>query len=319
MRIGILTTHLSEEEERLQEVGKEMGHEIVPLEVLKFGINICSTDPRIYYEGKCIRNEFDAIIPRVDPPHTAFGFSILRQFQAQDVYTTDTAHALGLCRYKMRCSQYMMRKNIPFPTTAFAYSREEFDTIIESVGGTPVVIKLNEGTEGVGVFLADTDKQAKNFLMTFKRMNTRIMLQEFIGEANGEDIRCVVIGNRIVGAYKRVSKDGDFRANLALGGVIKKVDLSNEEKKVALEAAGAIGLNIAGVDIIRSERGPIIIEINSALDFVGHNIEQVSESGIAGAMIDFAVKGKEAFDRGEGGWLRDDPRPYATSARAASE
>ena len=305
MRIGILTTHLTEDEKRLQEVGKQKGHEVIPLEVLKCSISICPDNARVYYEGKCIGKYFDAIIPRIDPPHTDFGLTVLRQFQAVDVYTTDTAYSLELCRDKKRSLQYMIRKNVPFPVTGYAHSKKNLSAVIDAVGGTPVVIKLNEGTEGVGVFLADSSKQVKNFLTTFRGMNARIMIQEFISESAGEDIRCMVIGGEIVGAYVRKSQDGDFRANLALGASLKKADLSNEEKEIALRAAKALDLNMAGVDLIRSNRGSLVIEVNSAMDFADYGIEKISEADIAGAMIDFAVAGKKAFDKDKGGWLKE--------------
>ena len=305
IRIGILTTHLTLEEQRLVEAGKEKGHIVEPLEVKKCSIGICPNDPKVYYEGERIGDEFDAIIPRIDPPDTEFGFMILRQFQAMGIYTTDTAYSLELCRDKMRCLQYLMRQNINFPTTGFASSKEDFKKIIKTVGGCPLVIKLNEGTEGMGVFLAEDEKAAKNFLGTFQQFDARIMVQEFIAESAGTDIRAAVIGGKILGSYKRQSQDNDFRANVALGGQVNAEVLSEEEENLALRAAQALGLNFAGVDIIRSKNGPLIIEVNSALDFVGNSLEGVCNVDAAGAMIEFAVAGKKAYDQGEGGWLDD--------------
>ena len=304
IRIGILTTHLTDEEDRLVESGTKKGHEVVPLEVKRFGISMCPDDPKIYYEGKRIQDEYDAIIPRIDLPHTEFGFMVLRQFQALDVYTTDTAYSLELCRDKLRCMQYLMRKNVPFPTTGSAYSRKDYDKVIKTVGGAPLIIKLNEGTEGVGVFLAEDEKAAKNFLGTFKQFGVRVMLQEFVKESSGKDVRAVVIGGKIIGAIERASQDGDFRANVALGAQSRAVELTDEEKDVVLRATEAMGLNMAGVDLMRSKNGPLIIEVNSAQDFTGpHLAEAIFNIDLAGMMIDYAVEGKKRFDKGEGVWL----------------
>ena len=202
--------------------------------------------------------------------------------------------------------QYLMRKDVPFPTTGSAYSREEYDKVIKTVGGAPLIIKLNEGTEGVGVFLAEDEKAAKNFLRTFKQFDARVMMQEFVKESSGSDIRAVVIGDQIIGALERKSQDGDFRANVALGAVTTVVELTEEEKDVILRATRAMGLGMAGVDMMRSDNGPVIIEVNSAQDFTGpHLIESIMGVDLAGMMIDFAVEGKRKFDLGEGVWLQE--------------
>ncbi len=231
---------------------------------------------------------------------------VLRQFQALDVYVTDTAYSLELCRDKLRCLQYLMRKNVPFPTTGSAYSRVGYDKIIKTVGGAPLIIKLNEGTEGIGVFLAEDEKAAKNFLQTFKQFDVRIMLQEFIKESSGRDIRAVVLGGKIIGSFERVSQDGDFRANVALGGLTKIIDLTDEEKSVILHATEAMKLNMAGVDLVRSKNGPLILEVNSAQDFAGsHLIEGLYNIDFASMLINFAIEGKKKFDKGEAVWLQN--------------
>lgn len=305
MHIGILSTHITPEEERLIEAGKERGHAVTVLEVLKFGINICPDEPRIFYEGQRVGDEFDAIIPRIDPPHTDFGYVVLRQFQAMDVYVTDTAYSLEMCRDKMRCLQYLMRKGVPFPATGYAYTKEGYRKVLKTAGDPPWVIKLNEGTEGVGVFLAEDKKQAKNFLRTFQSFDAKVMVQEFLSESSGEDIRVVVLGGKVHAALERKSQDGDFRSNVALGGHTTVVELTKEEEEVALKATEAMGLSMAGVDLMRTKNGPMIIEVNSAQDFTGpHLIEEKCGVDFAGMMIDFAVEGKKAFDKGEGVWLR---------------
>ncbi len=277
---------------------------------MKFGIGICPDDPRIYYDGKRVGDDYDAIIPRIDLPHTDFGFMVLRQFQAMDTYVTDTAYSLELCRDKMRCMQYLMRQGVPFPTTGFAHSKEGYDKMIKTVGGAPLIIKLNEGTEGIGVFLAKDEKVAKNYLQTFQQFDAKVMLQEFLSDYAGTDIRVVVIGGEVIGGIMRESQDGDFRANVALGAKGKVADLSQEEIDVSLKAAEAMGLSMAGVDLMRTKSGPSIIEVNSAQDFTGPDLaEALLGIDLAGMMIEFAVKGKEAFDRGEGVWLRDDIIP----------
>ncbi|MDB2683080.1 RimK family alpha-L-glutamate ligase [Alphaproteobacteria bacterium] len=305
MHIGVLTTQLSEEEARLVEAGKQRGYKVTPLPVLECSITICPNDPKLYIRGQKISEEFDVIIPRIDLPHIYHGLTVLRQFQAMGIYTTDTAYSLELGRDKIRCSQYLMRKNVPFPTTGFAYAKENFDSIINTVGGAPLVIKLNEGTEGVGVFLAEDEKQAKNFLSTFKQLDARIMTQEFIAESSGADIRCFVVGDKIVASMQRKSQNGDFRANLSLGGETTPVEITEEEEDIVLRSAKAIGLNVAGVDLIRSKNGPLIIEVNTSADFAYKgNIEDVTGVDVAGHIIDFAVAGKNTFDASdETGWL----------------
>lgn len=308
IRIGILASHIDDEEKRLVESGQSKGHDVDMLEVRRFGIGMCPNEPTIFYEGTRITDQYDAIIPRIDLPYTEFGYTVLRQFQAMDIYVTDTAYSLELCRDKIRCMQYLMRQNVPFPTTGSAYSRAEYDQVIKTVGGAPLIIKLNEGTEGVGVFLAEDDKAAKNFLRTFKKLDTRVMLQKFVQESSGSDIRAVVIGGKIVGALQRESQDGDFRANISLGAKTTAIELTEQEQDVALRATEAMGLSMAGVDIMRSENGPVIIEVNSAQDFTKkEDVENVANIDLAGMMIDVAVEGKKKFDAGEGVWLREQP------------
>lgn len=258
----------------------------------------------MYYKGEDVAGLIDVIIPRIDVPHTSFGFKVLRQFQAIGTYVTDTAYSLELARNKLRCLQYLMRKNVPFPSTSFSNTREDFDKIIDSIGGAPVVIKLNEGTEGIGVFLAEDNKSIKNFLRTFQQFDAEIMLQRFIGESAGTDLRCFVVGKEVVASMQREAQDDDFRANVALGGHSSAIEPTEEEKTIALNACDAIGLNIAGVDIIRSDNGPLVIEINSAPDFTGEwGLENISGIDVAEKIIDYAIQGKGEFDKSDKGWL----------------
>ena len=293
MRIGILTSGNIEEDNRLLEAARERGHEARLLQLLKCSVGVCPDFPEVYYEGKPIANEIDMIIPRIDTPHTEYGFTILRQFQSMHIFTTDKARALELGRDKLRCVQRLLRQNVPFPSTGFAHSTEDFDNIIKTVGGVPLIIKLVEGTEGVGVFLADNMKHAVNLLKTFSQLSTPLLVQEFIEESSGKDIRAFVVGDEIVATMQRISKDGDFRANIALGGQSETVELTELEKEITMKAVKAIGINIAGVDLIRSKKGPLVIEINTSPNFGGKwGLEDISGVDVAGKIIDYAVKQK---------------------------
>lgn len=308
IHIGILTSSQHSEDKRLTEAATARGHQVTLLPLHKCSLSISPEAPWLYFEGKKLDDVFDIIIPRINVDYTSYGLTILRQFQAMNVYTTDTAYSLELGRDKLRCLQYLMRKDVPFPTTGFAYSKEDFNNIINTVGGTPLVIKLIEGTEGAGVFLAEDHKHAVNLLKTLKSFDAQLITQEFISESSGKDLRVFAIGGKIAGAMQRESQDGDFRANVSLGGHSKKVDLSPQEQDIALRAAAAIGLNIAGVDIIRSNKGPLVIEINTSPDFCGEQgLESVTGVDIAGAIIDYAVQGKMMYDEGKGVWLNDLP------------
>ncbi len=305
MRIGILSTSEKMENDRLAEAAEARGHEVIVLPLYKCSISACNEDPVLYFEGERVE-ELDAIIPRINTGFTDYGTTILRQFQALKYFTTDTAYSIEVGRNKLRCLQHFIRSNIAFPKTGFAYSKEDFDNIIQTVGGTPLIVKLIEGTEGIGVFLADDFKHAKNILKTFKQLDAPLIVQEFIEESAGTDIRAFVVGGKVVASMQRKSQDGDFRANIALGGAGYSIDITPEEEKLALDACESIGMNIAGVDIIRSNRGPLIIEINVSPDFCGEQgLEEISGVNVAGAIIEYVEKGKKEFDKGIGVWLED--------------
>lgn len=309
MRIGILTTHKNEEIQRLESVARARGHVVETLDVKKFGVHISLHKPEICYAGRSIEEDFDVIIPRIDIPYSSLGYKILRQFQAIGVYVVDTAYSLELARNKLRCLQYLLKHEVPFPATGFSYASKGYDSIIDIIGKPPFVIKLNEGTQGTGVFLADDEKAARNLLKTFAQLDTEVMLQEFIEESQGEDLRCFVVGGKVVASMRRKSQDGDFRANISLGGHAYAIELAPEEEALAIHAAEAIKLNVAGVDVIRSKRGPLIIEINGAPDFTGQwGLENVSGVDVAAAIIEYAEEGKVRYDQGEGVWL--EPVPY---------
>lgn len=289
----------------MEEAGLARGHDMSLLDLLKCSVRVCPDDPRVYYDGKEVLEDFDVIIPRINPGFTEYGLTVLRQFQAMGIYTTDTAYSLELGRDKLRCLQYLMRKGIPFPTTGFAYAKEDFSNIINTVGGVPLVIKLNQGEEGIGVFLAEEEKQAKNILKSFRQLDAQLIVQRFVAESAGSDLRCFVVGGKVVASMRRESQDGDFRANVSLGGHSFKVDLSEDEENLAIKAADAIGIKIAGIDMIRSKEGPVIIEINVSPDFSGKfGLEETSGVDVADAIIAYAEQGKKGHDRGEGVWLQ---------------
>ena len=226
---------------------------------------------------------------------------------------TDTAYSLELARNKLRSLQYFTRRNIPFPKTGFSFATKGYDEVLEDISGKSYIIKLNEGTEGMGVFLAEDDKQAKNFLGTFQQLETEVMVQEFIEESAGTDLRCFVIGDKVVASMQRKAQDGDFRANISLGGHAYEANLTEEEEALSLNASKAVGMNISGVDIIRSDRGPLVIEINTAPNFCG--LEAASGFDVAGAMITFVEESFAKLKEGKGAWL--DKRPAGSAKRFA--
>ncbi len=299
MRIGILTTGNEHEDNRLIEAATQRGHEAQLLHLLRCSLSVCIEAPEIYYDGQPISKEFDLIIPRIDTPHTEYGLTVLRQFESMHIPISDQSRAIALGRDKLRGTQRLLKYKVPFPTTGYAHSTEDFDNIINMAGGVPLIIKLVEGTEGVGVFLADDKKHAFNLLKTFKQLEVPLIVQEFIEESAGTDLRVFVTGDKIVASMKRESQDGDFRANVALGGEPCQADLTDLEKEIALKAARAIGINIAGVDLIRSNKGPLVIEINVSPGFTG--LEKMSGTDVAGAIIEYAVnsclENKQASDQ----------------------
>ena len=211
---------------------------------------------------------------------------------------------MELGRSKIRCLQYLARKGIPFPQTGFSYATEGYEDILSSIKGDSFIVKLNEGTQGVGVFLAEDAKQARNFLETFEQVDAQVMVQEYIKESAGTDLRCFVVGNKVVASMRRIAQDGDFRANISLGGHSEPGNLTEEEEVMALKASEAIGLNVSGVDIISSNRGPLVIEINTAPDFTGEwGLESVSGVDVASAVIDYAIEAYTKFNATDDGWL----------------
>ena len=275
---------------RLVEAGVKRNHEMVVIDHLKCDIVIEKKKPQLYYKGELLEG-FDAVIPRIGASVTFFGTAVVRQFEMMKVFTTTESQALVRSRDKLRSLQILSRANINLPKTAFTDYSKDPDSLIKKVGGPPCVIKLLEGTQGVGVLLAETKSAASSVLEAFQGLNARVMVQEFIKEADGADIRAFVIDGVVIGAMKRQGKEGEFRSNLHRGGSATIIELSDEEENTAIKAARILGLGISGVDLLQSERGPLIMEVNSSLGLEG--IEGASKKDIAGSIIKYIERNIE--------------------------
>lgn len=282
---------------RLREAAEKRGHEAVVLDHLRCSVVADIGDPKIFYQGKELK-DIDAIIPRIGASVTSYGTAIVRQFEMKKVFTINPSIAIVRTRDKLRTLQIFSRHHIGIPKTVFANHPKQVDKLIHELGGTPVVIKLLEGTQGIGVVLAETKKAAQSVVEAFYGLNADILVQEFIKEAGGADIRAFVIDGRVVGAMKRQGAEGEFRSNLHRGGTSSVIKLSREEKRTAIEAAKVMGLKVAGVDMLQSERGPLILEVNSSPGLRG--IEEATQKDIAGKIIQYIEKGvtqKEKVDK----------------------
>ena len=268
---------------RLMDAGRERGHTMRFINIQQCYMNISADDPEIHYRGGEILAPFDAVIPRIRPAITFYGCAVLRQFEISGAYCQNGAVGISRSRDKLRTLQMLAQKSIPMPITSFAHSPQETSELIKMVGGAPVVVKLLEGTQGVGVMLADTANAAESLINAFKSLKAKILVQEFIKEADGKDIRCFVIDDKVVASMQRIAPVGDFRANIHRGGAATEVKITAEERKIAIQAAKIVGLQVAGVDIIRSASGPKVLEINSSPGLEG--IESTTGLDIAGLMI----------------------------------
>ncbi|SIO11159.1 SSU ribosomal protein S6P modification protein [Sulfurivirga caldicuralii] len=269
---------------RLVEAAEARGHEIHVIDTLRCYMNIASHRPEIHYRGQALTG-FDAVIPRIGASITFYGTAVVRQFEMMGVYPLNESVAISRARDKLRSLQLLARRGIGMPVTGFAHSPDDVDDLLKMVGGAPVVIKLLEGTQGIGVVLAETQKAAESVIEAFMGLKQNILVQEFIQEAGGADIRCFVIGDRVVGAMMRKAKEGEFRSNLHRGGEAKVVRITPEERSVAVRAAKVMGLNVAGVDLLRSNHGPLVMEVNSSPGLEG--IEKATGKDIAGMIIQF--------------------------------
>ena len=285
MKIAILSRSSSiYSTKRLVEAGKARGHEIEVIDTLKCYMDITSKKPMVHYQNR-ILDDFDAIIPRIGASITFYGTAVIRQFEMMGVSSLNESVAISRSRDKLRSLQLLSRKGIGLPITGFAHSTKMTQELIKLVGGSPLVIKLLEGTQGKGVVLAETDGAAESVIDAFREMDANILVQEFIKEAGGSDIRCFVIGDKVVASMKRTAKAGEFRSNLHRGGSAEMVTITEEERAAALGATKALGLNVAGVDLLRSARGPLIMEVNSSPGLNG--IEVASGKDVAGMIIEY--------------------------------
>ncbi len=272
---------------RLIEAAEARGHEVQVIDILRCYMNIVSRNPSVHLEGKQLES-FDAVIPRIGASVTSYGTSVLRQFEVMGVYTLIESVALARSRDKLRSLQLLSRKGIGLPITGFANKPGDTKDLVKMVGGAPLVIKLLEGTQGIGVVLAETSKAAESVIEAFMGLQANILVQEFIEEAGGSDIRCLVVGGKVVAAMRRQAPEGEFRSNLHRGGSASLVKITPEERQTAVSAAKILGLSVAGVDLLRSNRGPLVMEVNSSPGLEG--IESASGKDVAGIIIEHLEK-----------------------------
>ncbi len=287
---------------RLKEEGEARGHEVHVIDTLRCYMNIASGRPSIHYKGEDLQG-FDAVIPRIGASITFYGTAVLRQFEMMGVTPLNESVAITRSRDKLRSLQLLSRKGIGLPVTGFAHSPDDINDLIEMVGGAPLVIKLLEGTQGIGVVLAETRKAAESVIEAFMGLKANILVQEFIKEAGGADIRCLVVGDKVVAAMKRQAQAGEFRSNLHRGGSAQIIRITPEERSTAVRAAKIMGLNVAGVDILRSNHGPVVMEVNSSPGLEG--IESATGKNVAAVIYEHLEKaiqspGKSTRTRGKG-------------------
>jgi ribosomal protein S6--L-glutamate ligase len=288
MKIAILSQDASlYSTKRLREAGEQRGHQVRVISYLRCYMNITSHKPAIMYQGKPLE-DFDAVIPRIAASRTFYGTAVVRQFEVMGVFSANESQAISRSRDKLRCLQILARKGIGLPVTGFAHATEDIDGLIDTVGGAPLVIKLLEGTQGIGVVLAETQQAAKSVIEAFRGLDANILVQEYIKEAGGADIRCFVVGDKVVAAMKRQGAPGEFRSNLHRGGKAETVKLTPEERSTAVRSAKAMGLRVAGVDLLRSNHGPVVMEVNSSPGLEG--IEKATGLDVAGKVIEFVTK-----------------------------
>lgn len=288
MRIAILSRNPKlYSTRRLQEAGIALGHEVDIVDTMHCYMDITSNRPSVRYKGKPLP-KYDAVIPRIGASVTFYGTSVVRQFEMMGTYSVNESVAISRSRDKLRSLQLLSRKGIGMPRTGFANHPDKIDDLIKNVGGAPVVIKLLEGTQGIGVVLAETSKTAEAIIEAFMGLNANILVQEYIKEAGGADIRCLVVGGKVIAAMKRQAAPGEFRSNLHRGGSASIVRLSPEERKTAVDAAKTMGLGMAGVDILRSNNGPVVMEVNSSPGLEG--IETATGKDVASMVIEHIAK-----------------------------
>lgn len=288
MRVGILSRGPSlYSTRRLKEAGEARGHTVDVIDTLHCYMDITSSNPTVRYKGEELP-KYDTIIPRIGASVTFYGTSVVRQFEMMGTFSVNESVAISRSRDKLRSLQLLSRKGIGLPRTGFANKPDNIKDLIRNVGGAPVVVKLLEGTQGIGVVLAETNKTAEAIIEAFMGLQTNILVQEFIKEAGGADIRCFVVGGKVIAAMKRQGAEGEFRSNLHRGGSAEVVRLSKDERATAVNAAKAMGLNVCGVDILRSNRGPVVMEVNSSPGLEG--IESATGKDVASVIYEFIEK-----------------------------
>ncbi|MGV3696454.1 30S ribosomal protein S6--L-glutamate ligase [Flavobacterium sp.] len=284
LRIGLLASNPElYSNKRIMESGEMRGHEMHFLNIKECYMKLDAHNPEIHYRGGKVLDNFDAVIPRIRPSITFYGCALTRQFEAMKVYCLNSAAAITQSRDKLFSLQLLLRNGVDIPTTGFANSPLDTDDLIKMVGGPPLIVKLLEGTQGKGVVLAETKKAAESVINAFKSLNANILVQEFIKEADGKDLRLFVVNGKVVASIQRTAAPGEFRANVHMGGTATVIKPTSQEKRIAIKAAKAMDLKVAGVDIIRSSKGPLLLEVNSSPGLEG--IEGATHKDIAGEMI----------------------------------
>lgn len=276
---------------RLREAAIQRGHLVDIIDPLSCYMNINPAAPSVHDKGRQLPR-YDAVIPRIGSAITFYGTAVLRQFEMMGSWPLNESVAITRARDKLRSLQLLARQGIDLPVTGFAHSPDDTSDLIDLVGGAPLVVKLVEGTQGIGVVLAETRQAAESVIDAFRGLNAHILVQEYIREAKGRDIRCLVVGDRVVAAIERQAKEGDFRSNLHRGGTSKVVNITPREREIALKAVSTLGLEVAGVDILRAERGPLVMEVNASPGLEG--IEKTTGLDVAAQMI---------------GWIERNARP----------
>lgn len=288
MKIAVLSRNPSlYSTRRLVEAATERDHEVKVVDPLRCYMTIASQRPTMHYKGEELTG-FEAAIPRIGASITFYGTAVVRQLEMMGVYSVNESVAISRSRDKLRSLQLLARRGIGLPVTGFAHSTQYTHDLIAQVGGAPLVVKLLEGTQGIGVVLADTEKTGETLIEAFRGLKAHILVQEFIKEAKGADIRCFVVGDKVIAAMKRQGAEGEFRSNIHRGGKASVVRLTPEERSTAVRSARIMGLNVAGVDILRSNHGPVVMEVNSSPGLEG--IEQATGKDVAGQIIQFIEK-----------------------------
>lgn len=294
MKIAILSKGAANySTQRLRQVAKERGHEVRIINYAKCYVTVEKNNPVVHYRGEPLTG-FDAIIPRIAQSYTKYGTAVVRQFEMQGVYTTASSIAINRSRDKFRSYQLLAKASVGIPKTVFARETADLDDVIEKAGGSPLIIKVARGTHGNGVVLAETKKAAQAVMQAFYVEGVNFLVQEFVKESAGVDIRAFVVGSRVVASYMRQSLDDDFRSNLHQGGEGSIVKLTDEEVKTALKAARTMGLHICGVDMMRSERGPLVLEVNSS---PGFNIEKITGRDVTTKIIEYVERNAKQRNR----------------------